>query len=366
MTMSAPRPLRAPYHRPWRRLALAALVAGLALPAPLAAQGSRSQAAQDDPASRHLYATGGVHNDVGCIPPAKCVYTRKAGEPTDPLYPAWWSSHWDMYRVFQNYDKFPPPYANPPEGLTPDDYQKSSGATYYDSTYVPRDKDGRGAMMEHYEKFCLPIFPMANTYTCSFVSLGNKAYFLRYDDRPPGTPQCCQFSLKNHPPRRNFIKHLPYNPQDSTHLNGTIQGYSYVVQPNPPGILFGYAFYKEATPDSADAKAKPYRHPQSFYFSGYYTGDPNDPPNAPIVSQNYTDFSMRKPDPKETWDQVARMCPAKPEWCCLFSTDCPAPQAQTQQSPRPAEAPTPANMSVPPKEWSRARPEQAARPERAR
>ena len=129
--MSAPRPLRAPYHRPSRRLALAALVAGLALPAPLAAQGSRSKAAQDDPASRHLYATGGVHNNVGCVPPAKCVYTRKAGEPTDPLYPAWWSSHWDMYRVFQNYDKFPPPYSNPPEGLTPSDYQKSFGATYY-------------------------------------------------------------------------------------------------------------------------------------------------------------------------------------------------------------------------------------------
>ena len=148
--MSAPRPLRAPYHRPSRRLALAALVAGLALPAPLAAQGSRSKAAQDDPASRHLYATGGVHNNVGCVPPAKCVYTRKAGEPTDPLYPAWWSSHWDMYWVFQNYDKFPPPYSNPPEGLTPSDYQKSFGATYYDSTYRPRDRDGEGAMMEHY------------------------------------------------------------------------------------------------------------------------------------------------------------------------------------------------------------------------
>jgi hypothetical protein len=337
---------------------LAALLTGLSLASPLAAQG-RPQAAKDDPALRHLYNTGGVHNDVGCIPPQKCVYKRKAGEPTDPLFPAWWSSNWDMYRVFRNYDKFPPPYANPPEGLTPDDYQKSFGATYYDSTYVPRDRDGQGAMMEHYEKFCLPIFPMANTYTCSFVSLGNKAYFLRYDDRPPGTPQCCQFSLRNHPPRRDFIKHLPYNPQDSSHLGGSIQGYSYVVQPNPPGILFGYAFYKEATPDSADPKARPYRHPQSFYFSGYYTGNPDDPPNAPIVSQNYTNFSMRKPDPKETWDQVARMCPAKPEWCCLFSTDCPAPQAQPQQSPRPAEAPVPANMSVPPKEWSRARPEQA-------
>jgi hypothetical protein len=340
-----------------RWLVLGALVPVLSLAAPLVARESRPRPAKDDPASRHLYDTGGVHNDVGCVPPSKCVYKRTAGEPTDPLYPAWWSSHWDMYRVFRNYDKFPPPYANPPEGLAPDDYQKSSGATYYDSTYRPRDRDGEGAMMENYEKFCLPIFPMANNYTCSFVSLGNKAYFLRYDDRPPGTPPCCQFSLKNHPPRRDFIKHLPYNAQDSTHLNGSIQGYSYVV---PPGILFGYAFYKQATPDAVDRTAAPYRHPQSFYFAGY----PADPPNAPIVSQNYTDFSMKKPDPGETWDQVARMCPAKPEWCCLFSSDCPAPQAQ--QSPRPAEAPAPANMSVPPKEWSRARPEQMARPERAR
>ena len=282
----------------------------------------------DDPASRHVYDTGGVHNDLNCVPASKCIYPRKPGEPTDPLYPAWWSSAWTMYRVFQNYDKFPPPYASPPEGLTPADYQVSYGATYYDSTYLPRDRDGTGAMMEHYDKFCLPIFPMPNNFTCSFVSLGNKAYFLRYEDRPPGAPQCCQFSLRNHPPRRDFIKHLPYSPVDSSHLGGTIQGYSMT----PGGILFGYAFYKEPTPDSYDKTAAPYRHPQSFYFAGY----PVDPPNAPIVSQNYTDFRMEQPDPGKTWDQVAKMCPAKPQWCCLFASDCP--DAQPQMS-KPAVSP---------------------------
>jgi len=39
-------------------------------------------------------------------------------KPTNPLYPAWWSSDWLMYRVFNNSDKFPPPYASPPDGLT--------------------------------------------------------------------------------------------------------------------------------------------------------------------------------------------------------------------------------------------------------
>jgi hypothetical protein len=303
-------------------------LASLTISAVLLSVGAIAPASgQDDPASRHVYFTGGVHNDKGCQPPAKCLYPRKPGEPTNPLYPVWWSSDWLMYRVLKDYDKFPPPYASPPEGLTPADYQVSNGATYYDATYVPKDRDGRGAMMEHYEKFCLPIFPMSNNYTCSFVSLGNKAYFLRYDDRPPGTPQCCQFSLKNHPPRRDFIKHLPYSPVDSARVGGTLQAYSMT----PGGILFGYAFYKDPQPDSSDKKARPYRHPQSFYFAGY----PLDPPNAPIVSQNYTNFSMRRPDPAKTWGQVAKMCPAKPQWCCLFSGDCPDAQVSAPQG-RPA------------------------------
>ena len=308
-------------------------LASLAIVASLAGSSiGIARAADDDPASRHVYSTGGVHNDKDCVPASKCIYSRQKGEPSNPLYPVWWSSDWVMYRVFKNYDTFPPPYASPPQGLTPDDYQTSWGATYYDSTYVPPDRDGAGAMMEHYEKFCLPIFPMSNNYTCSFVSLGNKAYFLRYDDRPPNTPQCCQFSLKNHPPRRDFIKHLPYSAQDSSRVAG-VQAYSMT----PGGILFGYAFYKEAQSDSYDKKAAPYRHPQSFYFAGY----PVDPPNAPIVSQNYTTFRIQRPDPAKTWNQVARMCPAQPGWCCLFAGDCPDAQLSS-----PAPAPN----------WSRIKP----------
>ena len=283
------------------------------------ADAARAQRAKaKTPAERHIYYTGGVHNDLGCRPPSRCIHPRKSGEPTDPLYPQWWVSTWTMYRVFANYDKFPPPYAAPPQGLTPADYQVSYGATYYDSTYVPADKDGEGAMMEYYDKFCLPIFPSANTYSCAFVSLGNKAFFLRYDDRPPGTPQCCKFSPKNHPPRRDFIKHLPYDAQRSRHLDGTIQAYAREV--GPQKILFGYAFYStETSDDPANPAAPKYRHPQSFYFSG----SPTDPPNAPIVSQNYTSFRAERPNPETTWGQVARMCPAEPEWCCLFESDCP-------------------------------------------
>lgn len=299
-------------------LALWLLAACLALPA--YAQDVAS--ANDSAASaRHTYYTGGVHNDKGCLPPKNCVYKRAPGEPLDPLYPRWWTSEWTMYRVFKNYDKYPPPYASPPAGLEPTDYQVSYGATYYDSTYVPPDKDGAGAMMEHYDKFCLPIFPSANNYSCSFVSLGNKAYFLRYDDRPPGTPACCQFSLHNHPPLRDFIKHLPYNAQQSTHLDGTIQAYSREV--GPQKILFGYAFYKKPkTPKAkhaSGAKAQAYGQPQSFFFSGY----PGTPPDAPIVSQNYTHFRAEKPDPGKTWAKVAEMCTPNPGWCCLFAGDCP-------------------------------------------
>lgn len=274
---------------------------------------------KDDPALRHLYFTNGVHNEIGCTPPSKCVAERKPGEPSDPQYPAFWTSEWTMYRVFKDYEKFPPPYASPPAGLTPDDYEVSWGATFYDATYVPKDGDGTGAMMEFYKDRCLPIFPSENHFTCAFVSLGNKAYFLRYENRPPGTPACCKFSPMNHPPRQDFIKHLPYSAERSTHVDNSLQAYAILVPAGDAEILFGYAFNKTATPDSYDKNAPPYRHPQSFYFSG----SPTIPPNAPIVSQNYTNFRMEPPKAAETWDQVAEKCPPEPEWCCLFATDCP-------------------------------------------
>jgi len=169
-------------------------------------------------------------------------------------------------------------------------------------------------MMEHYDEWSLPIFPMENHFSSSFVSLGDTAYFITYDkDRPAGMPPICLFSELNHPPRRDFIKHLPYSKSDSDQLGGRIQGYSFWTSPHPDQppvqvgvkpdrtadgcIMFGYAFESEFRPDSADTSAPPYRHPQSFYFSGF----PGTPPNAPIVTQIYTEFAMVRPDPKETW-----------------------------------------------------------------
>lgn len=111
----------------------------------------------------HIYFTNGVHNDYQCNQSNnKCISPRDPSDPSDPQYPKWWISNWTMYRVFQNYEQFPPPYDSPPEGLTPDNYEVSYGTTYYDSTYIPKDRDGTGAMMEHYEKRCLPIFPQDN------------------------------------------------------------------------------------------------------------------------------------------------------------------------------------------------------------
>lgn len=269
----------------------------------------------------HIYYTQGAHNDLDCDKSKNyCVADRHQGEPSDPQYPQWWISDWKMYRVFQNYDKFPPPYSSPPQDLNPDDYEVSDGTTYYDSTYIAKDGDGEGAMIEHYKKRCLPVFPSENHYTCSFVSLGNKAYFLRYDDLDlTKKPSICLFSPHNHPPRTDFIKHLSYDPTESAHLNNSLQAYSiHLSDKENPKKLFGYAFYKEATPDSYDSTAKPYRHPQSFYFAGY----PLAPVHAPIVSQNYTSFHIEKPS-SETWTQIAEMLPPNPKPCCLFESDCP-------------------------------------------
>ncbi|NWA81562.1 hypothetical protein [Pseudomonas sp. D2002] len=257
-----------------------------------------------------VYFTNGVHNSEGCTAQnGNCIAKRAPGDPSDPFFPAQWISDWTMYRVMNNYQNNPPPYSNPPATLKPADYTVSRGTSYYDTTYIPADGDGFGAMMEHYEKYCLPIFPIKNNnYSCSFVSLGNKAYFLTYpQDRPKDMPACCMFSPMNHPPRQDFIEHLPYSAERSKHLNGSVQAYALDLDSPSGPILFGYAFNKQQT------GKPPYRLPQSFFFSG-----DTSVANAPIVSQNYTNFRIAKPNPAQTWDQVAAMCPSNPPPCQLF------------------------------------------------
>lgn len=262
-----------------------------------------------------VYFTNGVHNSLGCDESnANCVAKRNPEDPTDPFFPATWVSDWIMYRVTQNYEDNPPPYSNPPETLKPENYSVSRGTSYYDTTYIPVDGDGYGAMMEHYENYCLPIFPIKdNNYTCSFISLGNKAYFLTYEkDRPKTMPECCLFSPMNHPARQDFIQHLPYSPARSQNLNGSVQAYALDVESPQGPILFGYAFYKQATRSGVEQSL--FRHPQSFYFSGDTTVA-----DAPIVSQNYVNFRVEKPAPTKTWDLVAQKCPVNPEPCQLFN-----------------------------------------------
>lgn len=262
-----------------------------------------------------IFPTYGVHNPPEYSPCATpdCLYRRGPGEPSDPLYPEYWTAHWTMYRVYEGYQEHPPPYdGEPPSGTA---YQASHGSTYYDSTW--RGPNGEvGAMMEHYVEWSLPIFPRPNNYTSSFVSLGDTGYFLTYDDRPEGMPPICLFSPLNHPPTRDFIKHLPYSEGDSARLDHRIQGYSFWTSPDPKeppiqvgvapdrtadgAIMFGYSFETEYRPDDVDEHAEPYRHPHSFYFSGF----PGTPPDAPIVSQIYDEFTMTRPDPAQTWDLV--------------------------------------------------------------
>jgi hypothetical protein len=284
-----------------------------------------------------IFPTYGIHNPPKYSPCASpdCLYQRGPGEPSDPLLPPYWIAKWRMYRIFRKYSEYPPPYdaAPPPELKEGEDYQASYGITYYDSTWVGPNGEV-GAMMEHYIDWSLPIFPFKNNFSCSFISLGDKAYFLTYDeDRPDMMVPVCLFSPLNHAPHRDFIKHLPYSKGDSGRLDGRVQAYSFWASPNPNeppiqtgaspdrteenGVLFGYAYHSMWEPDTMDPKAVPYRHPHSFYFSG----QPGTPPDAPIVSQNFYEFSMTKPDPAETWDLVEKFAGDRPIPACnLFGS----------------------------------------------
>ena len=134
-----------------------------------------------------------------------------------------------------------------------------------------------------------------------------------------------------------FIKHLPYALGDSRQLGAGAQGYSFWVSgatgrpvqvgasPDQTGnqaILFGYAF----------APKNGRMEPSSFYFSGY----PLAPANAPVVSQNYTDWAPTRPDPRRTWDQVAGLDPRSLPACQLFD---PPPNTRLLGA-TPARAPT--------------------------
>ena len=285
--------------------------------------------------SAPIYPTYGVHNPPHYSPCASpdCLYDRGPAEPSDPILPLYWIAKWKMYRVFKQYAQYPPPYdvAPPPPLKEGVDYEVSSGTTYYDSTW--RGPNGEhGAMMEFYENRALPIFPGPNTFSCAFISLGDSAYFLTFkENRPVGMEPVCLFSAVNHPPTRDFIKHLPYSKGDSERLDGRVQGYSFWTSPGgdrPPiqvgvspdrtaegAVMFGYAFHSKWTEErSSTGLPMLYRRPHSFYFSGW----PKDPPNAPIVSQNFYDFLIAKPDPAKTWDLVVEFAEGIPIPVCQF------------------------------------------------
>ncbi|MEG3148043.1 hypothetical protein U1839_25625 [Sphingomonas sp. RT2P30] len=269
-------------------------------------------------AGAQVYQTYGAHNPASASPcqVQGCTYQRPKGDPADPVWPVYWQSEWTMYRVYgKDAAKYPPPYAGkPPAGAT---YATSYGATFYDSTW--RGKSGEGAMMERYDNYCLPIFPIDNHYSCKFISLGDVAYFVAGEGRPKWMPKLCLFSPLNHPPRRDFISHLPYSAADSARIGPGGQGYSfwisaangYVTQVGASpdrtrdhDIMFGYGF---------QAKPGGEAMPQSFYFSGY----PFPPADAPYVSQNYTNFTATQPDP-DTWSEVSGIDPTTLPACQLF------------------------------------------------
>ena len=285
----------------------------------------------------HVYPTNGAHHapiaGEGCLSPAcdpaqACACPRQPGAPPDPQWPAAWTSRWTMYRVFGGWQQHPPPYDDRDGKLVGvplvagKDYEVSEGSSYYDADYHAPGARLTGAMMEYYPTRCLPIFPGDNHYACAFVSLGETAYFLRFADPAPVEPapetatSICLFSPDNHPPPRDFVGHLPWNPDDARRLGDRVLAYSLTV--GEPPILFGYAFERTARADGGGA---PYQHPHSFYFSGYYDpSNPGAPPDAPIVSQNYHGFAATPP-PASLWQAVqARRArePASLPYCNLF------------------------------------------------
>ena len=154
-------------------------------------------------------------------------------------------------------------------------------------------------------------------------------------------PRVCLFSPLNYAPARNFISHLPYSAADSARIGTGGQAYSFWVSAadgsimqtgaSPDrtanqGILFGYGF-------QADAEGQ--MVPQSFYFSGY----PLAPANAPIVSQNYTNFAPTQPA-AAIWDDVAGLNPETLPACQLFNPPPPAGHANGISARPPILAPT--------------------------
>lgn len=309
------------------------------------AEAAGSDAAGDaEGLSGPIYQTYGAHNHpdesgANPCPTPDCVQPRSPGDPADPMWPIYWQSGWTMYRVIgtaspQHVPWNPPPYRD--ERAIGGRFQKSAGASYYDSTW--RGPTGEGMMVESYTDFCLPIFPIPNNFSCKFISLGDVAFFVAGEgpDKPSWMKDnpICLFSPKNHPPRRDFVKHLPYSREDSRRIGPDARAYSFWVCGNPApngtcsvggktykggeimqagsypdqtaafGILFGYAF----KPDESGAMV-----PQSFYFSGF----PAPPASAPMVSQNYVGFRATKPDPS-VYAEVANLDPATLPACQLF------------------------------------------------
>jgi hypothetical protein len=290
------------------------------------------------PAAAQVYQTYGTHNPPAASPcqTPDCVYPRGPSDPPNPVWPGYWQSGWTMYRVYgPDYAKYPPPYdGKPPKGAT---YQTSHGWTYYDSTW--RGKSGEGAMEERYDNYCLPIFKLNNHYSCKFISLGDIAYFVAGKGRPKWMPPVCLFSPLNHPPRPDFITHLPYSAEDSARIGKGGQGYSFWIsaadgkvmqvgvtpdQTANGGIMFGYGFR---------ANAKGQVLPQSFYFSGF----PFPPASAPYVSQNYVNFSATQPS-QDLWAEVAGLDPDTLPACQLF--DPPKQGSRLLKSDESQRAPT--------------------------
>ena len=124
---------------------------------------------------------------------------------------------------------------------------------------------------------------------------GDIAFFVTYPkDRPNGMPPVCLFSpLNTSAAAGSQPELLAHSAGHSARRHNRVRGYSFWVdhatgkpiqvgvspdRTKDQAVMFGYAFNSKPTPDRVDRSAKPYRHPQSFYFSGF--------PMAPLMRRS--------------------------------------------------------------------------------
>lgn len=190
-----------------------------------------------------------------------------------------------------------PPYVN---GVPPD-ATVNNGHVYYDAEHT-----ASGAMIEHRFPSCIPIFPYATNFSCTFLNVNGETYLL--SNGSSNLPDCCVFASPWHPPRRDFLRkmetldvavNVPWANRTPRNLSLWFE----LPSINPPTGPFWYSFSQQrranAHAESESGVLNPVQVYDSFSFPGM--------PPILMVQQNFaSDLSITKPD-ASVWT-IPEMC----------------------------------------------------------